>query len=203
MTKKALFFLLMFYLYLILSADFAEAQQAKSFVNAPAIAFQLFKGVFLVAIAAALLAFLNRLFRSPREYQYECQRALLSPAELSFYVLESAVGAEYRLFAKVRLADILRVKTGLAGAAWQTAFNRIQSKHVDFLACDPRTSAIIFAVELDDSSHLLAERRSRDKFVDRAFAEIGVPIFRFAARRGYSVQEIRKAIGEKLNRPAH
>jgi hypothetical protein len=197
MTKKVLVILLT--LLATLSANFAEAQQTNKF-NIPAVI--PFRFIFIFAVVAIVLALLQRLLGVAREYPYESQRALLSPAELSFFhVLESAVGADYRLFAKVRLADIVRVKGGLGGGARQTAFNRIQSKHIDFLACDPRTTAIIFAVELDDSSHLLAGRILRDDFVDRVFAEIGVPIFRFAPRRVYSVQEIRKLIGEKLNKP--
>jgi uncharacterized protein DUF2726 len=199
MTKKVLVFLLT--LLATLSANFAEAQEAKTFINARLIG-QVLVNVFIIAVVALLLSLFRRLLRGPREYPYESQRALLSTAELSFFhVLESAFGAEFRLFAKVRLADIVRPKGGLGGSARQTAFNRIQSKHVDFLACDPRTTALVFAVELDDSSHLLDGRRSRDEFVDQAFAAIGVPIVRFAARREYSVQEIRKVIGEKLNRP--
>jgi hypothetical protein len=199
MTKKLLVFLVG--LCAALSVNFADAQQTNTFTIPAVIPFRF---IFIFAVVAIMLAVLQRLLRGPREYPYESQRALLSPAELSFFqVLEGAVGAEFRLFAKVRLADIVRVRRGLDASASQTAFNRIQAKHVDFLACDPRTTAIVFAVELDDSSHLLDGRRRRDDFVDQAFAAAGVPIFRFAVRRGYSVQEIRKVIGEKLNGSGH
>src|SRR5689334_7874862 len=116
MTKKVLVFLFTF--YATLPASFAEAQQAKTFINATLIG-QVLIGVVIVAVLALLRGLLKRLLRGERQYPYETAGILLSPAELSFFhVLESAVGAEFRLFAKVRLADVVRVREGLGGSAW-------------------------------------------------------------------------------------
>ncbi len=59
---------------------------------------------------------------------------LFSRAEVSFYgVLNNAVAGQYLIFAKVRLADLLYIPRGTP--ARQSAFNRIQSKHIDFILC--------------------------------------------------------------------
>ena len=42
----------------------------------------------------------------------------------------------------------------------QAAFNRISSKVLDFVLCDPNNLAIIAAIELDDSSHKRNDRIS-------------------------------------------
>jgi len=126
---------------------------------------------------------------------YEKEPALLSPGERSFFgVLEQAVNKEVRLMCKVRLADVVKVRAGFDAVKRQSAFNRIQSKHLDFVACDPATYAVLFAVELDDKSHNHPKRRDRDEFVDTVLNEVGVPIFHFAAKGSYSMQEVRDTL---------
>lgn len=133
---------------------------------------------------------------------YEKQPSLFTPAERSFLgVLEQAVGSEFRIMGKVRLGDIVKVKSGLDNKARQSAFNRIQSKHVDFIACDPNDLSIQFAVELDDKSHEREDRQDRDAFVDNVMEAAGIPIIHFQARRAYVVQEVKDTLVAKLNPP--
>jgi hypothetical protein len=97
---------------------------------------------------------------------------------------------------KVRLADVVKVKGGLNKSSWQNAFNRIQSKHVDIVACDPATLSIQFVVELDDSTHSQSRRQSRDQFVDNALQAAGVPVVHVTAKKGYSVQDIQSILSQ-------
>jgi very-short-patch-repair endonuclease len=128
--------------------------------------------------------------------------ALFSPAERSFLgVLEQAVGGQSRVLGKVRLGDVVKVKSGQAAGARQSAFNRIQSKHVDFVVCDPATLTVQFVVELDDKSHQQSSRRERDAFVDKTLEAAGIPIFHFAAKRSYSLQDVRDTL-LAVGRPA-
>jgi hypothetical protein len=149
----------------------------------------------LLAIVAGVINSLTAGRRTPKGYPYEKEDSLFSPAERSFlWVLEQAVGQNYRIFGKVRLADVIRVKRGMSRATWQSAFNQIQSKHLDFVACDPNDLTIRFVVELDDKSHAKTNRQTRDDFVNQALAAAGVPFFRFPAKRSYSVQDIQSQI---------
>jgi hypothetical protein len=149
----------------------------------------------LLAIVASAINLFNTWRRTPRGYPYETQDSLFSPAERSFLVvLEQAVGQRYRILGKVRLADVIRVKRGMSRAAWQAAFNRIQSKHLDFVACDPSDLTVQFVVELDDKSHAKASRQNRDDFVNHALAAAGVRLLRFPVKRTYSVQDIQNQI---------
>jgi very-short-patch-repair endonuclease len=134
-------------------------------------------------------------------FPYVAADALLSAAERSFFrVLREAVGMDYHLFAKVRLADIIAVERGLSGKHRTTAFNRISSKHVDFVACHPQTFRVVGVIELDDSSHRASNSQQRDQIKNSALAAASIPILRIPARRVYSPtnlrQQVRAAFGE-------
>ena len=137
-------------------------------------------------------------------HRFESLKALMSPAELKFFrALEGALGGNYRVFSKVRLADIVQpAKTGNK-SAWYSAFGVIKSKHVDFVVCDPDTLEFRLVVELDDKSHERNDRVERDQKVDDILAQANIPMLHFPARAAYSVEEIQGRIfGGQENRTA-
>jgi hypothetical protein len=139
---------------------------------------------------------------TPAEFPYQKEPTLFTPAERSFLgVLEQAVGDQFRIMGKVRLADVIRVRPGMNQSEWQKAFNRIQSKHLDFVACDPNDLSIQFAVELDDQSHRKQGRQDRDAFLDAAMEKAGVPLVHFPAKASYSIQEVWNTLDARLNPP--
>jgi hypothetical protein len=160
--------------------------------------------VALILLAALAVATLSRRFagapRAESTHTYEAV-ALLTPAERSFFGVLRQVAAplDYQVFAKVRLADIVRPVRSPSRSGWQSAFNRIAGKHVDFLLCDTEQLRIVTVVELDDSTHRRFERGFRDDLVDSALAEAGIPILRIPARESYSPAWIREQI-ESLSR---
>lgn len=130
-----------------------------------------------------------------RDYQYEKIPYLMTPAERSFFgVLDKAVDGKYRIFTKVRLADVIKVKSGLDKSSRQSAFNLIRSKHIDFVLCDPKTMSIVSAVELDDRSHSKPDRRARDDFFNKALSSAGIRLFRFPVKKGYTISEVKKGL---------
>lgn len=131
----------------------------------------------------------------PTTFPYYGKKALFSAAERSFLgVLEQAVEGRYRVFGKVRLADVLGVKAGTAAAERQSALNRLLAKHVDFVLCEPETLSIEALVELDDGSHGRSSRQARDAFVEKACAAAGVHLLRFPVRSGYGLSEVRSQL---------
>jgi hypothetical protein len=128
---------------------------------------------------------------------YQRKDYLLTKAERAFFgVLPQAVGSQYFIFAKVRLADLVFIPRGTESR--QSHFNRIRSKHIDFVLCDPQVVRPLLAIELDDSSHKRSDRRVRDEFVDSALDAAGLPILHVAARASYNVRHLTQAIQEKL-----
>ncbi len=166
-------------------------------------------GWLIPLVVLAVLALVAKALAGPRgkggeESPYQKEPTLFTPAERSFLgVLEQAIGNEVRIMGKVRVADVLKVRPGLDAKARQSAFNRIQSKHLDFVACDPNDLSIRFAVELDDKSHDRTDRQNRDSFLDEAMEKAGLPIIRFVAKKGYSVQEVSDAIAGRLTYNLH
>jgi hypothetical protein len=150
--------------------------------------------VVLVGVVGAVMLVSSEKTPAPT-FPYQRETHLVSPAERSFLgVLEQAVGDQYRIMGKVRLADVIKVRFGMNGKGRQSAFNRIQSKHVDFVVCTAKDLAIQCVLELDDQSHDRATRQDRDEFVDKALKAAGVPILHFSAKRSYAVTEVRQTL---------
>ncbi len=130
--------------------------------------------------------------RRQPDFPYRLRENFLSPAELSFYrVLVQSVGESFSINNKVRLWDILTVPKHEGSRSYE---NRISSKHIDFLLCDPTTMQPVLAIELDDASHARKDRQERDAFLDQALAAAGLAILHIRAARAYSVAEVQQQI---------
>ena len=129
------------------------------------------------------------------EAHYRPKGSLFTDTEARFLrVLDEAVGDDHRVFAKVRVADLLTVGRVEDNAAWQRAFNQISAKHVDFVVCARDSLRIVAAVELDDRSHDVPHRQRRDAFLERAFAVADVHLARVPVRAGYVAAEVRSMV---------
>lgn len=127
------------------------------------------------------------------KYQpYIKKGGLLSHSELKLYkILKNLLGDKYELSSKVRIPDIIQVKSGDSA---YFSFNRIRAKHVDFLICYKDTMKPKLAIELDGSSHNRPDRQERDKFVDEVFANAGIPITHIKVKHEYNEEEIIKQL---------
>jgi len=160
--------------------------------------------VYLFILAAVIVALI--ILRMPKRpsapiaFPYRSKAFLLSPAERSFMgVLDQVLSKTgYRVFAKVRLPDIVEVDEGLQRAAWQSAFNSISRKHVDFVVCRSEDMAIVGAIELDDGSHEKGKRRDRDIVVDKILEAAEIPLLRVKAAPAYAPNEIRNLLANEM-----
>lgn len=155
---------------------------------------------FLAAVMQLLVALLKKSKNADAKagggaLRYQTRGRLMSLAELQFFrALEAAVGDAYRVFSKVRLADIIQPAQSRDRSTWYSAFGSISSKHVDFVVCDPETMEFRLAVELDDKSHARDDRAERDLKVDAILSQAGIPAIHVPARASYSVQEIQERL---------
>ena len=134
---------------------------------------------------------------SANHFPYLKKQYLLTQAERAFYeTLTKAAGDQVRLFAKVRLSDLVYVAPGTKDR--QTYNNRVLQKHVDFVLCSPATVSPVLAVELDDSSHRRDERKERDVFVDELFRTVGLPLVRIPVRTSYDLNELAQLIHKSM-----
>ena len=133
------------------------------------------------------------------ELPYTSRGVLLSRGELAFYrALRRAAAPKFLIAFKVRAADLL----ACAADAWEEGFGHMVAKHhLDFVLCDPISTAILAAIELDDKSHALDRRKRRDKFLNGAFAAANIPLVRFKARAHYNPAMISETLSREL--PKH
>lgn len=115
-------------------------------------------------------------------HRYTAAASLLTPTEARFHaVLAEAIGPMATIQCKVRLADLL-----IAPRNDLNAFRRVSQKHVDFVLCERVTLRPLVAVELDDRSHDRADRQERDRFVNAAYAQAGLPLLHIRVADTYS-----------------
>lgn len=153
--------------------------------------------MLLVAIAFALKILLGNSFNRPK---YKFSGRLFSEAEHSFFMtLHHAIGSDFRIFAKIRIADILTPDRKLRRGRRQSAFNRIALKHFDYVLCDKNTLKVLAAIELDDGSHESLSVQRRDIFVQNACVSAGLKLLRFKCKSGYNPENIRSQILTSLN----
>lgn len=158
----------------------------------------------LVVVAVIALVVLKRRDKSSNgegeRLPYALEEGLFSPAERSFLgVLDQALGKNYRVFGKVRIADVVTVQKGTPKSLWQRAFNRISAKHFDFVLCTPDDLKPVCAIELNDQSHARDSRKGRDKFLEDVCVAARLPLVFFAARRTYTLSEVCQAIANAMD----
>ena len=99
-------------------------------------------------------------------------KKLLTENEYKFYNKLKNITDKYDLiiFCKVRLADIIKTYN-------YSDFNKIRSKHIDFIICDKYTNFIKF-IELDDNTHNRIKNKKNDYKKNEIFKNINFEIIR-------------------------
>ncbi|MGL4511954.1 MAG: DUF2726 domain-containing protein [Lacipirellulaceae bacterium] len=145
------------------------------------------------------VTFSTNLAPSGRTLPYRRRPRLLSPGERRFYAaLVEAVGDRYAVNLKARLLDLIEPTEGLASVAGR----KISQRHVDFVLVDPKTTRVVACIELDDATHLTAERAEKDAYLAAALASAGVVLVRFPIYKRYEPERIRRAFLGAVGRSA-
>ena len=133
---------------------------------------------------------------------YQKLPVLFSPAERSFLgVLDLAVGSDFRVFGKVRVADVLAPQGGLSKTERQVALNKINRKHFDFVLCRADDLTVLCAIELNDASHQQKHRQERDELLAEVCRSAGLPLIMFDARHAYAAADVSARIAEAIAVP--
>jgi hypothetical protein len=161
----------------------------------------------LAAIAGGVIIFLAvfvKLFtkggqHKEKEYPYLKRDALFTAAERSFLsVLNEVVHGCCLVLGKVRLADVIRPADELARPDYIKALNQIAQKRLDFVLCDPATTAVLGVIELDDASPDNPLAKRRDALVDAALWAAGIHVLHLNAQTSYLPTEVTRMITEIL-----
>ena len=154
--------------------------------------------LWLILGIIIVLIILLKVFNAPgsaSSFPYELQGPLFTPAERSFLgVLKSVLKDDVDILGKVRVADILKPKKGLSRSVWQKAFNKISSKHFDFVLCNKSDLSVICVIELNDKSHNSKKRKERDAFLENACEAASLPLVQIPAKAGYSLDDVKRQL---------
>ena len=143
--------------------------------------------------------FRKRRHRENRLPPYRRRRFLCSDGEWRFCkALQEAVGDRFDVMMQVRVGSLLECKA----EDWKRWGRRVSQKSFDFVLVQRGSSFAAAAVELDDKTHLLPERRKRDRFLDDACRRAGLPLIRVKTARRYDVDEIRELVKTSLPKGA-
>ncbi len=112
-------------------------------------------------------------------FPYE-KRYLLTKNEWYFYKKLKPIADKlgYSILAKIRLADLVGVKTKVDRKERAKYFAKIKAKHIDFILCNPENLAPVLLIELDDNSHNSDKRTERDHFVNTVLEKTGYKLLR-------------------------
>ena len=159
---------------------------------------QLFVGATFILVILLLVIVLPT--HRGNKQSYEQLPSILTPAERHFYtVLSSILQSRVLIMAKVRIADILKVRRNIPNKSFWGHFSKISQKHIDFVLVDPVTFKTLCLIELDDKSHLRPDRSMRDRFVNHIMAQTGIPLYRFQVRRRYDRSKILRTLSPLLD----
>ncbi len=124
---------------------------------------------------------------------YVKKNFLMSKAEHEFYkVLREAVKDKYYIVPQVQLSKIVEVNH--YEHQKRKYFNKIDRKSVDFVLFDKENFSPEIVVELDDTSHLLPDRESRDDFVNSILDRTGIKVVHIKTAYHYNLNEIEKML---------
>lgn len=102
-----------------------------------------------------------------------------------FSILNARLGADYLVFSKVRLEDIIGVNhAGLSPKFVWSLRGRVKSRHVDFLITS-RRGVPLMIIELDGSSHASKAAQRPDALKDGLAAAVNLPLRRVRARQDF------------------
>ena len=152
--------------------------------------------LFIVAIGYFLKMFLEKQ-QSEELLPYREKKYFFSRSEREFLRTfnESIDKKRYLIFTKVRLADFIEVT--IKGKEYLKWWNKIKSKHIDFLIWDIQENRIILAIELDGKSHKSKKMKERDVFVNKLYETVKIRLERVAVGSDFSM-EVKRMV-ESLN----
>ena len=125
-------------------------------------------------------------------YLYEAKKTLITKSEQAFYTaIKYAVPEGFCVFPQINLATFI---SRTDGARFQNELFR----NVDFLITDTQYQPRLI-IEINDQTHLTAERRERDEKVHKICEEAGLPIVKLWTSYGVNPAYIKEKIEETLN----
>ena len=156
--------------------------------------------IALIVIFKLLADRLETITTTKEEYfPYIKRKYLLTLKERELFAfLQEVYGTEFYVFPQIHIASFLSIRRG--EKKWQTYFNKIIRKSIDFVLFDKQDMGPVVAIELDDRTHDQDSRIARDAFVNGSFKAAGIPLIHIKTHELKAKREIEQRINAFLNR---
>jgi hypothetical protein len=145
--------------------------------------------VFVVGVIGAIALAMLSLRDGPPPYQR--RGVLLAQGEIGFFrALHAAAGDDWLVFSRVRLSDVLAVRSrAQQSRLWH---RRIAGQQLDYVLCDKNTLEVKLAIQFVRSPNLQSE------FLALALAAAGLPLLQLEFEEKYEAPALRKEIEAAL-----
>lgn len=153
---------------------------------------------YIVAVVGALLFATSIALMLPKrnavhlDSWYARKKTLMSPCEYEFYQLLCGIRPEkYTVLPQMALVSVIDKVTN---NSYRNELFRI----ADYCFVDKTTFAPLLLVELNDSSHLRADRVERDEKVNAICAAAGLPLLTFWTKDDNTFDSVRRAVERNI-----
>jgi len=155
--------------------------------------------ILLLAVLICISVLAVKLNDNKLEFPFAVKKQLFTSAERQFLALiEQAAGDEFRVLCRVKLIDLLSLRSNTDKKIANSALLRAGAKQVDFVLCDRKDMTPVMAIDLVYGNGKEGHNTQRDFFVSGALDTASIPHVRIKAKGGYSLTEIRECIEAKL-----
>lgn len=155
--------------------------------------------IVLMAVLICISVVAIKLSDTSVSFPFTQKKQLFTTAERQFLqMIEHAVGNEFRVMCRVRLVDLLSLKTNTSKKLANSALLKAGSRQVDFVLCDKSDLTPVMAIDLVYGKGKDGHNTQRDFFVNGALDAAAIPHVRIKAKTGYTVTELRECIETKL-----
>ncbi len=132
-------------------------------------------------------------------FPFRRKTQLFTPVEHSFLsLIEQAMGREFRVVCRVRLSDLVSVRLSTHKKTASQAISRASTRQLDFVLVDKQDMTPVLAIDLVHNQGKEGYKKQKDWFVTGALDAAGLPHARIKVKSGYSVDDIRECLENKL-----
>ena len=143
----------------------------------------------------------EKIIKRPDIFPFVKRQALCTQKERKFLgCLVMAVGSDYLIFSKVRLADLVKINKGLKEKDKVRVYEKVSKDHVDFVLCHKHNTEIVCVIDLYDLAGETKVMKKRALYLDKLFKTIDVPFVRFPIMEKYPIRVVKESINRVIQR---
>jgi hypothetical protein len=151
--------------------------------------------ILLIVVAVGAI----KLNENNLAFPFKKKTNLFTPTERTFLqLIEAAVGNQYKVICRVKVADILAVRQGTDKRTSRSALMRASGKQLDFVLCSKEDMSPVVAIDLVHKSGKDGYKTQRDWFISGSLDAARIPHVRIKVKSGYRPHDIRECINAKL-----